>query len=140
MRAVLPMQNKDDTTAEIFVKVYRHKLGQYPDAALSYLADKAIDRCDWFPTIKECQEILSEWKRTDDVANGRREAIAMVRHEMDARMDDAFREMKAGAIKQAGIGVLSDRWKRIAVERGHLRCIDGAYSLRIDPATQSEGE
>lgn len=131
MLAVLPRKQDDELTGELFVRTYQRHLGSYPNAALSYLAQRATAQCKWFPTIHECLDILSGWQRSDGAAMDQAGARVAVEREMQARMDDAFAAMKAGRIMQAEIDALPDRWKRIAVERGHLRRdADGAYVLR----------
>ncbi len=65
MLAVLPRQQSDDLAGELFVEAYRRQLGDQPSAAITYLADQAMRQCRWFPTIAECLEILSGWRRCD---------------------------------------------------------------------------
>ena len=65
MLAVLPRRGSDDVSGELFVSAYQHKLGHLPNDAVSYIADKALETCKWFPTIAECLELLDGWRRVD---------------------------------------------------------------------------
>jgi hypothetical protein len=85
MVAVLPRQAVDDLGGELFVEAYRRQLGEYPTDAISYLADEAMRRCKWFPTIAECHEIISGWRRWDADTLRRATAINLYHAELDAR-------------------------------------------------------
>lgn len=74
MLAVLPRQAANELSGELFVAAYAKKLGHLPKDAVSYLADKAMERCRWFPTISECLDFAREWKRDDE--HTRRKALA----------------------------------------------------------------
>lgn len=86
MLAVLPRQNSDDVAGELFVEMYRSQLGEHPADAISYLVVQATRQCRWFPTIAECLEIITGWRRHD--ADTMRKAAAHRRYhdERIARM------------------------------------------------------
>lgn len=143
MLAVLPRQQADDVAGELFVRAYQRQLGHYSNEAISFLANKATERCKWFPTIAECLDILKDWHRDDQASTNQSLARAAVRWEMQARMESAMTAMKLGEITQDEIDALLDQWKRIAAERCHLRLHgDGSFTLRrsIVPATDPTGQ
>ena len=74
MLAVLSRQHSDDLAGELFVQMYQRQLADQPEAAIWYLVDQATRTCRWFPTIAECLEIISGWRRHD--ADTMRRALA----------------------------------------------------------------
>lgn len=95
MLAVLPKRQADELSGELFVAAYQRKLGHYSDAAISFLADKAMERCQWFPTIHECLEILEDYRRYDEHVERRALAASIQRKEEGARLweEREFREI-----------------------------------------------
>lgn len=88
MLAVLPKRQADELSGELFVAAYQRKLGHYPDSAITFIADKAMERCQWFPTIHECLEIVGDWRRVDAHTERRALALRIQRVEEDQRRDD----------------------------------------------------
>ncbi len=74
MLSVLPRQMSDELSGELFVAAYQRKLGEFSDEAISYMTDKAIASCHWFPTIAACIELAAEAPRNDEAV--RRKAMA----------------------------------------------------------------
>lgn len=89
MLAVLPRQQTDDLGGELFVRAYERHLGEYPNEAISYLADRATGECKWFPTIAECKTILGDWRRNDEALHKRNLARSIAQRERRARFDEA---------------------------------------------------
>jgi hypothetical protein len=85
MLSVLPRRNADDVSGELFVAAYQRKLGHLPDAAISHIADKAMEQCRWFPTIAECLELLTGWRRNDEHTARKTQAGLIARREREAR-------------------------------------------------------
>ncbi len=112
MLAVLPRQNSDDLAGELFVEAYRRQLAEFPDAAIGYLVDQATRQCRWFPTIAECLEILSGWRRWD--ADTVRKTTARSRY---------FREQEARTMRPTP----AEPWKPTAEELASLK-----VNLRAD--------
>lgn len=106
MLAVLPRQNSDDIAGELFVEMYRRQLGEHPADAITYLVDQATRNCRWFPTIAECLEIVSGWRRWD--ADTLRRATARTRY---------FREQDARTMRAAP----EEPWKPTAEELESLK-------------------
>lgn len=124
MLAVLPKRNSDDVSGELFVAAYLKKLGAYPKEQISFLADKAMERCQWFPTIAECIEIMGDWRRNDDAVKRRRHAYtlaAMERtnryRELPARQRDP---VHAPRLTQAAVDTLPEPLINIGLQLGSL--------------------
>lgn len=87
MLAVLPRQQSDDLAGELFVAAYYRQLGHMPTDQISYLADQATKQCRWFPTIAECLEIASGWRRCD--ADTLRQSKAWGRYHRERSLREA---------------------------------------------------
>jgi hypothetical protein len=85
MIAVLPRQASDDLTGEIFVGAYQRQLAYWPADAITYMMDQATRQCQWFPTIADCLEILSGWRRADADTLRKGRAEGLYRREVNAR-------------------------------------------------------
>lgn len=136
----MPRKGADDLTGDLMLAAYRRKLGHMPAEQISFLTDRALERCKWFPTIAECLQIAAEWERNDDDVHRRNRAIAAVRHEKQARMEEAMAAMQAGAITQGEIDTLPERWLSIAETRGLLRREDGGRYVLRPVVAVDEGE
>lgn len=66
MLAVLPRRNADDLSGELFVAAYQRMLGHLPKDQISFIAEKAMEGCKWFPTIADCLELGEKWFRRDE--------------------------------------------------------------------------
>lgn len=120
MLAVLPKRSADEVTGELFVAAYQRKLGQYSDTAISFLADKAMERCQWFPTIHECLEILADYRRNDAAVQRMRDASRLKYEEERARENEDREWRKIGRenswhIPQDVIDKLSPEMIRIGI-------------------------
>lgn len=139
MAAVLPRQNPDDTGAELFVAAYQRKLGHMPKAQISFIADKALDRCEWFPTIKECLEIAAGWERNDEALRIRGAARAAVLSEKQQRMEEVMARLEAGEMTQAELSGLPEKWQRIADARGLVLWSEDGFLIRPPRPLEGEG-
>lgn len=122
MLAVLPKRNMDDVSGELFVAAYQKKLGQYSDKAISFLADTAMSRCQWFPTIAECLEILGEHRRNDEHTERRYWANRIASAEQTARYadDEQWRRIEPNVLTQADVDVMTDQLKSLGLKCGAL--------------------
>jgi hypothetical protein len=91
MLAVLPRQAANELSGELFVAAYAKKLGHLSKDAVSFVADKAMERCRWFPTIVECLEIAGEWTRDDEHTRRKAQAARLALTERNARNRDCNR-------------------------------------------------
>lgn len=130
MRAALPRQNADDVSGELFVAAYQRKLGHMPKEQVNYMTDQALERCKWFPTIAECLEIASAWKRDDDAWRTRESARGRVMYEQQQRMEEAMTKLAAYEMTQEQFDELPERWQSIADARGLVIWRDGELIVR----------
>jgi hypothetical protein len=132
--ATLPRQHSDEIKGEMQFTLYRKMLGSFPEQALSFLCETALLECDWFPTIKQCRDIIGRWNRSDQPVLDQARAEYLARAERQTRFDEAMARLVGGDADQAEIDAMPDRWKQIAETRSLLwRHEDGSYSLRLAP-------
>jgi hypothetical protein len=121
-------------SGELFVAAYQRKLGHLPDAAVSYITDKAMEQCRWFPTIAECLELLSGWRRKDAYTERQIQARLRVRAEREAREADerAFeRRDRSADLTQEQVDNMPPHVLRLGVACGAIiRSEDGSHTPR----------
>lgn len=128
---ILPRRADDEVTGDLRAKIYRRKLGQHSHDALKFMVSTALDELDWFPTIAQCQAILTRWERNDNAVHRKAAAANLARAERRARFDDVMSALERRDLDQAAIDALPERLRVIAMERGFLRLHDdGAYRAR----------
>lgn len=123
MLSVLPRRNADDVSGELFVGAYQRKLGHLPDTAITHIADQAMERCKWFPTIAECLELLNGWRRDDEHTARKAKASLLVRDERRAREDEerAFRwRDKSADLTQEQVNAMQPHVLRLGVACGAI--------------------
>jgi hypothetical protein len=132
MIAVLPRQGKDAATGALMVDQYVRKLGKFPKGAIDHLWSASIDRLKWFPTIAECNEIVSEWQsRAQQLVHAKSMAGSRIAREKQARFESVMEALKAGTMPQNDIDALPDAWRKMAVDKGYLWLLkDGSYRQR----------
>lgn len=144
MRTLATMNSRadDDDTGKLRLAVLRRVIGHYPREAVAFMVEQAITTLDWFPTPKQCLDILAGWKRNDEPAQRKASAIKMVRAERRARFDEVMRTLERREYAQAAIDALPAQIRSIAAERGFLRLHDdGVYRARPVPCgTKGDSE
>ena len=142
MLAVLPRQGKDAATGAMMIKQYVLKLGKHPKGAIDHLWSASIDRLRWFPTVAECNEIISEWvSRSQELKHAKSIAESKIAREKDLRLRDAIDLLRSGKAVQADVDSYPERWKALAAEQGYLwRLKDGSYLIRPDTMGMTEEE
>lgn len=122
--AVLPKRSSDELSGELFVAAYQRKLGHLTNEAISFLADKAMERCHWFPTIAECLEIMEDYRRNDAPVHRINLARELARNEDRARRDEeqALRESRREVkeITQEEVDAMPDFLQGFGVTAGFL--------------------
>lgn len=132
--ATLARRASDDDKGELQVAIYRRMLGHYPRDALAFMVETTIAECDWFPSVKQCLEILARWKRSDGDVHSRARAAAAVRAEHRARFDEIMGTLERREFDQGQIDALPERIRSIGAERGFLRLHDdGVHRARPVP-------
>lgn len=133
--AILPSRADDDVKGELRLAIYQRLFGQYPREAISFLVEQALVTLEWFPSPKQCRDILQGWTRRDAPVRDREVAAALVRRERQARFDDTMEALARRALDQAAIDALPSAIRKVAAERGYLRLHDdGVY--RVRPLTE----
>lgn len=132
--ALLPRRADDDMKGELRIAIYRRMIGGYSKEAISFLAETALAELEWFPSPKQCLDILARWKRNDEAVHKQAMAGKLARAERQARFDDTMGALDRRELDQAQIDALPERMRDIAAERGFLRRHDdGVYRARPVP-------
>lgn len=131
--AALPRRKTDEATGKLMLAAYRRKLGHMPKEQIDYLCNAVLERCDWFPTIRECLEIAGQWRRQDAVDQAR--ARNLIANEMHLRMLAAHRRLKWGeGVTQEEVDSWPEGWREAAASAGLLhRDPARLYQIRVRP-------
>lgn len=125
MSAVLPKQSKDELAGKLFVAGYQRILQGYPKDAISFLAEQAMTRCRWFPTIAECIDIIQEWRRSDEHTRKRSFVLQAIRREQEARrieQHQASRQVKPMTAEE--VAALPEPMIALGLSCGALKRLD----------------
>jgi hypothetical protein len=124
MAAALPSKGLDEMTGKMKVAVYASLLGGHSNEALAYMARRACQTLDWFPTPRQCLDLIAEYR--PPVSN--RETALRLCSDYTAAQ---FERWIANLIDGQQVGDVPDQWKRIAVEQGAMRRLsDGSFVSR----------
>lgn len=126
---ILPSRDDDALTATLRLAVYRQHFGHFPTEAWSFLVKHATLECRFFPTPRECKEILDRWSRQDGPHRAHKLARLRMDQENQKRLDELINRFRMGQVTQDEVDQLPERYKRIAATQGYLRD-DGTYHLR----------
>ena len=141
MLAALPKRSQDDVSGELLVAAYQRKLGHLSAAQLSYIADKALGECKWFPTIAECLEMLEGYRRNDDMVQRQALAAKIYNREIESYNNDrrTWENARAHFMTQEQVDAMTDQVKRIGVACGALiQGDDGVIRPRRLPPENSD--
>ena len=128
LAVTLPRQAADDESGEKRTAVYARILGSYSNHALAYMARKACETLNWFPTPKQCLDILGTYRAPQTEKDG---ALALCHRFWQGRFEDWYAAVQAGDADQETIDNAPKQWRMIAMERGLLRLVeDGSFVLR----------
>ena len=125
IRATLPTQNTDEQAGQMRMVVYAGLLGGYTKDALSYMTQRVCRELDWFPTPRQCLEILADYRPR---ATQKDIALRICAKHTRARFDQWIAALRTGG--DADIEGVPDGWLQIAETQGYLRCIEGIYERR----------
>lgn len=114
---VLPRARDDELKGELRVHLYWRKLGHYSEHQWSYAANVALDRFDWFPTIKQLRQLLEEVESPEARYHSAR-ALANKALTEDARSRylDLCRRGRAGELKPADVLHLPVKTRQLLAE------------------------
>lgn len=121
MAATLPTKALDEEGGKKRVAVYARILGDYSNGALAYMTRKACETLDWFPTPRQCLDILREYR---DPATDRDKALTLCHRFWQGRFEGFIAALKAGTATDADVDAAPANWRAIAMEQGHLRWIN----------------
>jgi len=122
--AMFPRQQQSDKSGEMRTAGYLALLVDYSDDALRFMVRECSRRFNWFPTIKQCLDILAEYREPQS-----EQAVALIECRRFAA--DAFDQWIVNVRDAQEIGDVPEQWLRIAVERGILRMLeDGSHVIR----------
>ncbi|MFX9023888.1 hypothetical protein ABTN14_20080, partial [Acinetobacter baumannii] len=62
--------------------------GSYPAEAIGYMVRTVLETCDWFPSPRQCLDILEHWERRDDAVEARYLARSRCNAENERRWSD----------------------------------------------------
>lgn len=124
MEANLPRQRMDDRSGQIKANTIASVLAEHSGEALAFLTYEAIRRLRWFPSVRDCLDILAEYRRPEP---DQQVALRLCQDYQTEKFDRWFASLRAGR----EVGDVPDQWKRIAIERGALRRLaDGSIVIR----------
>ena len=96
-------------------------LGEYGNDALAYMARRACAELDWFPTPRWGLETVQQYRAP---ASEKDQALALCHRFWQGRFEDFIALLKADTATQADVDAVPMQWRKIAMERGHLRWIE----------------
>lgn len=126
--ATLPSKNQDEESGRQRVAVYSRLLEGYSNDALAFMARRVCETLDWFPTPRQCLEIL---ERYSPPSTDRDRALSYCHAFGQAQFEEFIAAFDRGEATDDTVAVVPDQWRRIAAERGYLRRMpDGSYIIR----------
>lgn len=124
IEATLPAKNIEEQSGQMRTAVYARILGGYSKEALSYMTERVCRELDWFPTPRQCLDILADYRPP---ASRKDKALMICANHTQARFDEWLQALRTGDVDLEG---KPERWLRIATEQGYLRFVDGKYERR----------
>lgn len=118
MEATLPTRNVDESAGEKRMAVYLAVLRGHTAGALRYMAEEACKRLKWFPTPKDCLDLIAEFI---EPVSERDQTLRLCADFAQAAFDRWLVALTEGQ----PIGDVPERWIGIAIERGPLRRLAG---------------
>jgi hypothetical protein len=124
MAAALPSKSVDDVSGKMRVAVYASLLSGYTNAALAFMARAACQTLDWFPTPRQCLDLIAGYRPP---VSDQETALRLCQDYTSGQFDRWMTNLADGQ----PIGSVPEHWKRIAVEQGALRRLsDGSFVSR----------
>lgn len=126
--ATLPSKNQDEESGRQRVAVYSSLLRGYSNHALAFMARRVCETLDWFPTPRQCLEILD---RYSPPATERELALTYVHSFGQMQFEDFIASFESQEATDETVAAVPEQWRRIAMERGYLRLMpDGQFIIR----------
>lgn len=128
--ATLPSKNQDEESGQQRVTVYATLLRGYSNGAMAFMARRACATLDWFPTPRQCIDILNQYR---EPPTDRDLALSYCHSFGQAQFEAFLASFEARQATNTTIAAVPEQWRRIAMERGYLRLMpDGGFIIR-DP-------
>ena len=121
LAATLPNRNADEESSKMRFAVYSSILSEYSNDALAFMARKACETLDWFPTPKQCLDILRDYPRPGSEKDL---ALSYCHAFWQGKFEKWVALIASGNATQADVDAVNRRWQSIAMEQGHLRWIE----------------
>ena len=124
MASALPAKGVDDLTSKMRFAVYTSLLDGTSNKALAHMARRACETLDWFPTPRQCLDLIAEYRPPEP------DQVVALRLCQDYTTEQ-FERWITNVIDCQPIGDVPEQWMRIAVEQGAMRRLaDGRYVSR----------
>lgn len=128
MLVTLSTRRSDEQDGEKRATVYAAILSEYSNEALSFMAMEACKTLDWFPTPRQCLDILKRWR---EPVPAKVHARNLCQKYWQTRFDEFAEALSRDDVDPAIIENVNPAWLLIAEERGLLRRLDdGQYVIR----------
>lgn len=128
MSATLPSRSVDIDAGKTRVAVYTKFLLEWPNEALAYMSRRACAEMDWFPTPKQCLDLLKCWTAP---AGLRDRAFRYCDQFWQMRHDEWIARLAGDDASPDDLTGVPANWLSIAEERGLLRRMDdGSFVIR----------
>lgn len=124
LAAALPARATDEETGARKAAVYTSFLQEYSNSALAHMARRACETLDWFPTPRQCLDLVAEYRNPE---SDQERALFLCHSFTQLSFEEWIRALTGDG---PAIGNVPDQWKRIAVERGFLRFANGDFVIR----------
>lgn len=121
LAATLPSRSQDETSGKMRFAVYSSILSEYSNEALAFMARKACETLDWFPTPKQCLDILRDYPKP---GSEKELALSHCYDFWQGKFEEWVALIASGNATQADVDAVNRRWRAIAMEQGHLRWIE----------------
>ena len=125
IEATLPSKNTDEQSGQMRTAVYARILGGYTKEALSYMTERVCKELDWFPTPRQCIEILDAYTPR---ASKKDKALQICANHTQARFDEFIMSLRCG--EPVELKDKPERWLRIAETQSYLRLLNGEFTVR----------
>lgn len=125
IEATLPSKNTDEQSGQMRTAVYARILGGYTKEAISYMTERVCKELDWFPTPRQCIEILDSYTPR---SSKRDKALQICANHTQSRFDEFIMSLRCG--EPVELKDKPERWLRISETQGYLRFVDGEYVVR----------
>jgi len=124
LATALPSRTLDNESGKRRFAVYVSMLIGHSDKALAHMSRAACKSLDWFPTVKQCLDLIGEYCAPETV----RDATLRI---CGSFAQDAYAQWLANVRAGQPLGDVPESWLRMAVEAGPVRRLaDGSFVSR----------